>query len=1203
MATSDFWQQCWQLAGGALRLQPETFLALEASPRELWVAITVILLAGLSQAIGQSIVLFVNQVKPLRFGLSLIMSSLIYLATYVFWAISIWLVVNFVFGLDFRLLAISQALALCYAPQLLEFLVALPYFGMPISVLLSIWTLLAILVGVATVTSLSTWQVVVCVGLGWLVLQLGQRTIGRPLTILARWLRSQSAGQPLITQNDEIRALLEDAEQPLTGRRNDRWKEEIALPERPLPTNRNLYRGLAIALVIFFVASAIATSQPGLSAWFAALNRTTRLVLNLGWVSLLALGVAVLLTPFESLSWWAGWQGERPLNPGESLRPLNSETQVSRFVTYLDGINQGTYGYLPIVETFLDRLAHSSPPDILIVKGIIPYSISNNPLTANNPFAFLWRVVDSFKATVPRFPIGFIINVRNLYAVMVSADARYGPIQNRGLAQVLYDSLRYHGYEPGSGVPITLLGFSGGGQMSMGAVPYLQAATGAPIEVISLSGVMSGNTGAMQANRLYYLSGDRDLVEKLGALLFPARWPIALLSSWNKAKRRGRMVFVPLGPVGHAGQRGPLGEQLDLADGRSHLQQTIDVITGILCQDWDRTGLERSIFVKPSNYELYQAAPFNRVSYYPVVQSMESNGYQPLSDWLGRLILPDEGDRHTDSHVLIELYHAPPKYDALVGRVLPLQWSHHADVQAYVKLVTMDVNFAEQVQLSRRRGVVHPDRLNHWPHVDPLESIAGAHPWDDVIVGLPTPIAVVGAAGGNPTLMIHADPIHLTGRYYALVQIVAPTGDDRFRVRHYDRATQQFAGPEEIVYVPTVVPNRNGVLQSSNQGLERSPHNQQGWYIFGAQNHAGEFVVQALTPYSLLAPEADQVLLGMTDTVRYISREYWRDTAEQTGKITRTLLLPNAPSSSVASEEFASHWQVGDRALLLEVYGGIGGNKKEFAPLGIYFGHFSFGLAHVIAEPLTGLPRFDIEYRQIFTHSPEGVVAGSNHWTRFMGDRQFGRLGFRPVSDILIKFPPFTDDYDFDGVTFSPMNRLIRELDVMAARYRVGDGTGTTFVSPINSCVQDSTQALLTALKRLLAEFELNPLMVKWLREHPDHEQTQRFRQLQDLLRSLDANLNPLWFTRSDWRTGELTLGSFAGEQPLDTLIKTAASWRSLFPRLANDVITLIFLQLGAMVWVIRANQIGGEDPDILPIAPTDFSLRVPKVKRAKPHY
>jgi predicted Abi (CAAX) family protease len=104
----------------------------------------------------------------------------------------------------------------------------------------------------------------------------------------------------------------------------------------------------------------------------------------------------------------------------------------------------------------------------------------------------------------------------------------------------------------------------------------------------------------------------------------------------------------------------------------------------------------------------------------------------------------------------------------------------------------------------------------------------------------------------------------------------------------------------------------------------------------------------------------------------------------------------------------------------MEVYGGIGGNKKEFAPGGIYFGHFSFGVAQVMREPLTDKLRFDIDYRQIFTHSPEAVIAGSNHWTRFMGDRQYGRVGFRPVADVLIKFPPFTEDYDFDGVPFPP---------------------------------------------------------------------------------------------------------------------------------------------------------------------------------------
>jgi predicted Abi (CAAX) family protease len=267
----------------------------------------------------------------------------------------------------------------------------------------------------------------------------------------------------------------------------------------------------------------------------------------------------------------------------------------------------------------------------------------------------------------------------------------------------------------------------------------------------------------------------------------------------------------------------------------------------------------------------------------------------------------------------------------------------------------------------------------------------------------------------------------------------------------------------------------------------------------------------------------------------------------------------------------------------------------------MYFGHFSFGIARVLREPLTDKLRFDLDYRQIFTHSPEAVIAGSVGWTRFMGDRQYGRAGFRPVAQVLVKFPPFTEDYDFDGVTFSPMNRLVRELDVMAARYRIGDGTGTTSVSPVNSCVQDSVQALLTALNRMVAEFQLNPLMLKWLREHPDHEQTQRFCLLMDLLKSLESNLQPLGFTRRDWRTGELTLGRFAGETPGQTLINTLASWRSILPRMANDIMAMIFLQLGATVWIIRANQIGGHDPDIEPIAPTDFGFLVPRVKRAKP--
>jgi hypothetical protein len=300
-------------------------------------------------------------------------------------------------------------------------------------------------------------------------------------------------------------------------------------------------------------------------------------------------------------------------------------------------------------------------------------------------------------------------------------------------------------------------------------------------------------------SELYHLAGSRDFVEKLGALIFPARWPLALLSNWNWAKRRGRIAFIPLGEMGHNGPNSPLDADACLPDGRTYLQQTVDIMTGILLQDWTRTGLRKADFVRPSNYELYQAAPFNRVEYYPIGLRPNPNHYNPLGRWMGRLILPEAQDRQGDPHGLIEVYHTAPGYEALLGRTLQLQWSEEPEVQAYRQLVTMDLHFAEQVQVSQRQGVVHPTRINHWPKVDPLESIAGAHPIDDVTVMLPEPVQVVDYPADQPKLLIRADPLHITGRYYGLVQIVEPLGHDRFRVRHYRKISGRFDGPEETV--------------------------------------------------------------------------------------------------------------------------------------------------------------------------------------------------------------------------------------------------------------------------------------------------------------------------------------------------------------------------------------------------------------------
>ena len=113
------------------------------------IAVAVAILAGLSEAVGESVVLFVNRVKPAHFVRSLLISALIFAITYLFLAASIWAVATFVLGADGSFGSIAAVVALAQAPRLFGFLAFLPYFGLPISVLLWVWSLLATTSGVA----------------------------------------------------------------------------------------------------------------------------------------------------------------------------------------------------------------------------------------------------------------------------------------------------------------------------------------------------------------------------------------------------------------------------------------------------------------------------------------------------------------------------------------------------------------------------------------------------------------------------------------------------------------------------------------------------------------------------------------------------------------------------------------------------------------------------------------------------------------------------------------------------------------------------------------------------------------------------------------------------------------------------------------------------------------------------------------------
>lgn len=944
-----------------------------------------------------------------------------------------------------------------------------------------------------------------------------------------------------------------------------------------------------LGLIIFSSILLVPSLRDWLSGIYAILGQTWQAIINLLAIAGIALVFAAFISPLEALGWWAGWYGDSVntnIDPGELAEPLPPRTDVIRYVIYLDGIAQAESHYFPDVEDFLSALTATLPDNIVIIRGLMPYSAMNRPLTKDRLFSFFWRLAERLQTSKSTGILGLLIastiNIRNTLIVTVSADQRYGPIYNQGTAQVMYNSLVKHGYQSGSDVPITLIGYSGGAQIALGSAPYLKRALAAPIEVISISGVLSGNVNALELEHIYHLVGDKDLVEKEGPILFPRRWKIFFLSYWNRAKRRGKISFISLGPVGHNDAGGPFDANQFIPDGRSHLQQTVDLVAGII--QGKLPLLQNAEEKNSTNYEWYYQAPFNQPGYYPLNQPINLEIYQPIAAWMGRLILPEPEKRQQVKGVLFEVYHAPAQYQHLIGQVVNLRWINIPAVQAYVRNVTKDVHFSEEAEYSQRQGYVHPERLNHWQLVNPLESLAGARPNDDVIVKLREPLEVQEKKGNERySLLISREPVQITGRFYGLVKILQPIqGDDRFQVVHFNRQSRQFDGFEEIVRIPQVVADVNGVYPSTNQDLEKSPANAGGWYIYGTLDASGVFVVQALAPRALLQLQPDEIISGKTASINYLKDDFWQ-VEGQKGTVKSVLL---SPQESAVEEDTIQDWQEGDRALLIHVYGGIGGNKREpSAKTPIFFGHFAYGVAQVVREPLADELCFDIEYYQVYTHNIDGIIAGATAWCRFIGDRQWGWLGTRPVFDILIKFDAVTQDYDINGVKRSPLDTLLYFLDVMMARYRIGDGTGGTYVGPANNCVQDSNQALYAAIKGIEKAIKDNPRYLVWLTDDPG--EAERFEELVKIGESLKRKLLPLGSARADWQNNTEMLGISLEDAPVESLLRGLLSWRTMLPRLASGTITEEFLDRGASVWLLRSNQVGGIDPDIEPIAPT----------------
>ncbi|MBP6468802.1 MAG: hypothetical protein KBE23_09275 [Chloroflexi bacterium] len=297
-------------------------------------------------------------------------------------------------------------------------------------------------------------------------------------------------------------------------------------------------------------------------------------------VGLLLFVLLAMASPLEALGWWSGWSKRQTsrVRPSESAPLPIPASDADYFIVYLTAI--GGISAEDISKRELTFLAHlqTQTPTAEIIHDVFPFSVTNNPLNGERQLSWLWQKIHNSRMGGKKSFVSTLIFVRNLLQVGVSSDPRYGPIYNVGVAREIALSLLRHGYRPGSGKPITVMGWSGGGQIAVGVVPYLHQALDAPVYVVSVGGVMADDPGVAFMEHMLHLQSAKDNFPDIGKFLFPGRWPMVRYSGWNQAVADGRITIIDPGPMIHTGRGDYFDYKAKLPDGRTHVEKTTALI-------------------------------------------------------------------------------------------------------------------------------------------------------------------------------------------------------------------------------------------------------------------------------------------------------------------------------------------------------------------------------------------------------------------------------------------------------------------------------------------------------------------------------------------------------------------------------------------------------------------------------------------------
>jgi hypothetical protein len=303
------------------------------------------------------------------------------------------------------------------------------------------------------------------------------------------------------------------------------------------------------------------------------------------------------LSPIGTLVWWLsqgseilGFKKDEPkqLPPSNNSNPAK-KARLNCYVIFLTGVGDFSTDELTEGEEIFLKGLERDHPECVVVGDVFPYSAANESLGGERLLAPLWSFANEAEGWLGIANV--LIKVRNLWRFAISADERYGPVYNQGIASAIIDRMNAAHPIPQSRQPLKLIliGTSGGGQVALGATEYLNEWLDAQIIVVSVGGVFNGINGFDAANRVYHLWGSRDWVDNIGSIVFPSRWSLTFASPFNQALQQGDYEEIMTGYHEHDGAEGYFGEKVARANGIRYVDLTLQKVNQLPIWSFEMT--------------------------------------------------------------------------------------------------------------------------------------------------------------------------------------------------------------------------------------------------------------------------------------------------------------------------------------------------------------------------------------------------------------------------------------------------------------------------------------------------------------------------------------------------------------------------------------------------------------------------------------